>query len=372
MSWSLERRSSSSGTGVGFQIAEFLDHALDNFDGRLARGARIDAHGAGVAIRIQVAVDGVGESLALANILEQARAHAASEQRIQDVGGVAAFVRHGMRRDADADLHLLQRFLVAQVDARKSLGLGRVQAVFRGLHVPEMFFDKLDKVFVIEVSGRADDEIAGREVVSVEAVDHGTLEFLHGVARAQNRQAEGVVLPETLGEDFVDEVVGIVLIHFYFFENDAALLRDVAGIEDGMEDEIAEDIHGERKMLVENFDVEADAFLRRECVHVAADRIDLAGDGFGGAGLGSLEDHVLDEVGDAVEFGIFVARAGLQPDADRDRANVGHLLGDNGQAVRQDLTTNAARFFYHEVLVKISFAIRSSATRNVRPHRLSC
>ncbi len=29
-----------------------------------------------------------------------------------------------------------------------------------------------------------------------------------------------MVLPETLGEDFVDEVVGIVLIHFDFFEDD--------------------------------------------------------------------------------------------------------------------------------------------------------
>ena len=156
-----------------------------------------------------------------------------------------------------------------------------------------------------------------------------------------------MVFPETLREDFVDEVVGIVLVHFDFFENDAALLRDIAGIEDGMKNEIGEDIHGERKMLVENFDVEADAFLRREGVHIAADGIDLAGDGFGGARLRALEHHVLDEVRDAVPFGIFVARAGLEPDADRDRADVGHLLGDDGQAVRQNLTTNVAGFFYH-------------------------
>src|ERR1039457_2595858 len=163
----------------------------------------------------------------------------------------------------------------------------------------------------------------------------------------RERQAESVVLPETLGEDFVDEVVGIVLIHFYFFEDDAALLRDIAGIEDGMKNKIGEEIHGQRKMLVEDFDVEADAFLRRESVHVAADRVDLARDGFGGAGFRALEHHVFDEVGDAIPFRIFVARAGLEPDADRDGTDVGHLLGDDSQAVRQDLTTNAAGFFYH-------------------------
>ena len=200
---------------------------------------------------------------------------------------------------------------------------------------------------MLEVTGGADDEIAGSEVVSIETGDHGTLEFSYGVARAQDRQAEGVVLPETLGEDFMDEVVGIVLVHFYFFEDDAALARDIAGIEDGMKDKIAENIHGERKMLIENLDVEADTFLRSEGIHIAADRIDLAGDGFGGAGLRTFEHHVLDEMGDAIPFGIFVAGAGLEPDADRDGADVGHLLGDDGEAVRQDLTTNAAGFFYH-------------------------
>ena len=55
-------------------------------------------------------------------------------------------------------------------------------------------------------------------------------------------------------------------------------------------------------MLIEDLDVEADAFLRGEGVHVAADRIDLARDGFGGAGFGALEHHVLDKVGDAIPF----------------------------------------------------------------------
>src|SRR4029077_20640624 len=127
--------------------------------------------------------------------------------------------------------------------------------------------------------------IAGSEVVSIEAGDDRPLEFFYGVARAQDRQTEGVVLPETLGEDFMDQVVGIILIHFYFFEDDTALARDIAAIEDGMKDKVAENIHGERKVVIEDFDIEADAFLRRECIHIAADRIDLAGDVFGGTGF---------------------------------------------------------------------------------------
>src|SRR5260370_14424488 len=117
---------------------------------------------------------------------------------------------------------------------------------------------------------------------------------------------------------------------------------------------------------MENFDVEADTFLRRERIHIAADRIDLPSDGFGGARLRSLEHHVLDKVGDAIPLRIFVARARLEPDTDRDRADVGHLFGDNGQAVRQDLTTDAAGLFYHDVVTTFlttTFLIDRKSTR---------
>ena len=101
-------------------------------------------------------------------------------------------------------------------------------------------------------------------------------------------------------------------------------------------------------MLVEHFNVEADAFLGGKGVHIAADGVDLAGDFFGRAVLGPFENHVLDEVGDAVPFGVFVAGTGLQPDADGGRANVLHLLGDDSQPVGQLLTTNIADFLGHE------------------------
>ena len=81
----------------------------------------------------------------------------------------------------------------------------------------------------------------------------------------------------------MDEVIGIVLVHFYFFKDDAALLRDIAGIENRMKNEVGEHIEGEGKVLIEHFDIEADTFLRREGIHIAADGIDLAGNGLGGA-----------------------------------------------------------------------------------------
>jgi len=114
-----------------------------------------------------------------------------------------------------------------------------------------------------------------------------------------------------------------------------------------MEDEVAENLKSYGNMLVQNLDAKADAFFGSECVHVAADGIDFARNLFGGAVLGAFEDHVLDEVRDAVPVRVFVARTGLQPYADGSGAEVLHALGDDGEAVRQHLTTYAADFFRH-------------------------
>src|ERR1700685_1027133 len=105
-----------------------------------------------------------------------------------------------------------------------------------------MFDDKIHKVLMIEVARSADNEIAGSEVVSVKARDNGPLEFLYRFARAQDGQAERMIFPETLGENLVDKIVGIILIHFYFFENHTALACNIARIKDRMKDKVAKNI----------------------------------------------------------------------------------------------------------------------------------
>ena len=45
-------------------------------------------------------------------------------------------------------------------------------------------------------------------------------------------------------------------------------------------------------------------------------------------------------MGDAVDVGILVAGAGLDPDADRNRADVLHLFSENGETIRQHFAFN--------------------------------
>jgi hypothetical protein len=117
------------------------------------------------------------------------------------------------------------------------------------------------------------------------------------------------------------------------------------------QDQVSDHVEGDGQMLVEDLGVEADLFLGGEGVEHAADGIHFAGDGFGGAALRALEDHVLHEMGQAVFFRYFAARAVADPHAHGDRADVGHGLGEHHQAVGQDMLLNVARFGRHPKIV---------------------
>src|SRR5690349_18411640 len=104
-------------------------------------------------------------------------------------------------------------------------------------------------------------------------------------------------------------------------------------------------------MVVENLSVEADLFFGGEGIQHAADGIHFAGDGFGGAVFGTFKDHVLDEVGDAVFLRNFAARAVANPDADGDRADVGHGLGDDNETVGKNVALDVANLRSHEGIV---------------------
>ena len=100
-----------------------------------------------------------------------------------------------------------------------------------------------------------------------------------------------------------------------------------------------EDVDRERQVLVEHLDVVARVFLGGERVELAADRVDRLRDVLGRCGVaGALEEHVLDEVRDAAALGRFVARPARQPDADADRADLRHPLGENAEAVIENVS----------------------------------
>ena len=149
-----------------------------------------------------------------------------------------------------------------------------------------------------------------------------------------------MVLPEALREELVDEVVRRVLDHLDLFEDDLLLALDVVGAERRVADDVGEDVDGQRQVLVEHLDVVARVFLGRERVELAADGIDRLSNVLGGAAARSLEEHVLDEVRDAATLGRFVTRPARQPDADADRTDLRHRLGEDAKPVIENVSSD--------------------------------
>ena len=67
---------------------------------------------------------------------------------------MALFVSNGMSRNADTQLHLLQRFLVAQSNARDDLGSRGMEAIVHRLHVLEVFGHEFHELVVIQIPSR--------------------------------------------------------------------------------------------------------------------------------------------------------------------------------------------------------------------------
>src|SRR5207247_7663496 len=103
-----------------------------------------------------------------------------------------------------------------------------------------------------------------------------------------------------------------------------------------------EHVHPPRHMYVQILGVESGPRPGCKGLVLTAERVDLPRDGLGRAPPRALEDHVLDEVREALLARLLIARADIHPDPDRDRPHRGYPLGDHPHAVVQHLFSEHA------------------------------
>jgi hypothetical protein len=160
-------------------------------------------------------------------------------------------------------------------------------------------------------------------------------------AMAQHLAAHRLAGEQRLGEERVHQIVGGVLVHPDLVEDDLPFAVDLIGPEGRGPHDVGEDVEGEVEALVEDPDVVGGVLLRGEGVHLPTDRLHRFGDLLGAAGLGALEQQVLEEVAGAGQRVGLVARARPRPEAHRHRPQLRHGLGDDAQAVRQARPSDA-------------------------------
>ena len=100
-------------------------------------------------------------------------------------------------------------------------------------------------------------------------------------------------------------------------QDHGALTFELARLEGRVLQYVGEDVEREADILLQHLGVVRGAFARGIGVEVAADRLDLLGDGERAAPLGALERHVLEEMRDAVDLRRLVPRADIDPEPER-------------------------------------------------------
>src|SRR3990172_13318390 len=98
-----------------------------------------------------------------------------------------------------------------------------------------------------------------------------------------------MVLPEVMREGFVEHILRAVLLGLDLLQDNSALAGNVVRTEQRIENQIAEHVKRQRKMLIEDNRAEANALFGRESIQMPADGVHLTRDLLRRPGLGSLK-----------------------------------------------------------------------------------
>ena len=153
--------------------------------------------------------------------------------------------------------------------------------------------------------------------------------------RAQHRTAQRLTrignLLKTVEDAVVRRIVGLADL----LQHHRAFALQLLFVEGRVLQDIGDDIQGERRVLGQDLGIVGRALAAGVGVQVTADRLDLLGDIVGRAALGALEGHVLEQMGDAVDFRRLVAGSDTDPGPQRHRFHGRHGIGGDSQPVVQ-------------------------------------
>jgi hypothetical protein len=173
--------------------------------------------------------------------------------------------------------------------------------------------------FVREVARRRDDDVRAGVHRAVIRGDRTPADRRDHLGGADHRTPEGVRAEHGLREKIVDEFLRRVLVHRDLLEHHLPLVVELG--EPRYEDHIRH--HAERLLDVPvGYPAVDDGVLPRgRGVQLGTHRVERLGDLLRVAGARPLEEEVLDEVRDAGTVVALVARAGADPEAERDGAD---------------------------------------------------
>src|SRR5680860_1546454 len=185
-------------------------------------GPHVGRDQAGVGVLLAVGADRVGEAALLAYLAEEPRGGRAAEDRVEHGEPVAALVVAHDARRAEADVVLLGVLRVEAQAARGGGLLGRRRAIRPGGRRDEALGER-DDLFVLEVAGGADDDVGAGVAVLAVGLDVRHRDRGDHLGLAEHAPAQRVRARRGRGDDVVDAVLRLVLVHRDLLQHDVAL-----------------------------------------------------------------------------------------------------------------------------------------------------
>ena len=166
--------------------------------------------------------------------------------------------------------------------------------------------DAVDDIAMIQVAGSADQNVLPNEAAFEMSKKIISAHVFNGFPRAQNRTPERMITPKGLTEEIVHQIVGGILHHTDFLEDNATFLFNLIEVKYGGLERIGKKVDGQGEMPGQNLSVKTTVFPAGEGVKHSTNRVNLPGNFKSTAAAGSFEEQMLDKVRNATLRLMFV------------------------------------------------------------------
>ena len=318
---------------AGGLLGQQLQHLAQQFVELLGRGRGLDHELAAALQQVGRTRGVVGQAALLAHAVEQRRAHALAQHRGRHQRG-RVVVRQRRHRPAQHQVHLAAAGLalagdVAQVRHRRQ----RVRAACG--HVAEGRFGSTRDGVGVDTPGRPDHDVGAAVLALHVAHEVVAREALDVAPRADHALRHRMGAEAGLVEELERGGQRIVLVLGALVQQHLALAFELVRREAGVAHDVAQHADEGHRVLGQAVHVERGVVLVGVRVDLGAQPLGVEVDAARVARGRALEQHVLDDVADAVQRPALVRAAALDEDRDAGAVDVRHVDAQHAHAIGQ-------------------------------------
>jgi hypothetical protein len=182
---------------------------------------------------------------------------------------------------------------------------------------------------VVPIAARGDHNIAGHIKTLMKSLNVFLGEGRNGLWCSGQVFPQWMVGPQKAIKKFHDRVLGQVAVHFDLLHDDCFFFDDIRIGDAWPGNHVRQDIKGLFKMLGGDLGVETGLLFGRERVERPAHAFDRGLDLFAGIFFTAFKNNVFQEMGCAFKPVGFMPAADADPESQRDRVAVFHVVGDH-------------------------------------------